>query len=99
MLKIAYVLARIGADTAENERIFAKICQKLATTQQMSDSPLEPAGTPLTSLGPRRPTRAAGSPASPGSEATPNLRLASPNSFLSSLMNVLASSYVSSDYL
>ena len=32
MLQNAYLLAKIGADTAENERIFAEICQKLATT-------------------------------------------------------------------
>ena len=32
MLKNAYLLAKIGADTAENERNFAEICQKLATT-------------------------------------------------------------------
>ena len=30
----AYFLAKIGADTAENERNFAEICQKLATTLQ-----------------------------------------------------------------
>ena len=36
MLQNAYFLAKIGADTAENERNFAeilpKICRKLATT-------------------------------------------------------------------
>jgi hypothetical protein len=32
MLQNAYFLAKIGADTAENEQHFAKICQKLATT-------------------------------------------------------------------
>ena len=32
MLQNAYFLAKIGADTAENERNFAEICQKLATT-------------------------------------------------------------------
>ena len=32
MLQNAYFLAEIGADTAENEQHFAKICQKLATT-------------------------------------------------------------------
>ena len=32
MLQNAYSLAKIGADTAENERHFAEICQKLATT-------------------------------------------------------------------
>ena len=31
MLQNAYFLAKIGVDTAENERDFAKICQKLAT--------------------------------------------------------------------
>ena len=30
MLKNAYLLAKIGADTAENEQHFAEICQKLA---------------------------------------------------------------------
>ena len=34
MLQNAYLLAKIGADTAENERNFAEICQKLATTLQ-----------------------------------------------------------------
>ena len=32
MLQNAYFLAKIGADTAENEHHFAEICQKLATT-------------------------------------------------------------------
>ena len=32
MLKNAYFLAKIGADTAENEQHVAEICQKLATT-------------------------------------------------------------------
>ena len=32
MLQNAYLLATIGADTAEKERKFAEICQKLATT-------------------------------------------------------------------
>ena len=32
MLQNAYVLAKIGADTAENERNFAKRLPKLATT-------------------------------------------------------------------
>ena len=32
MLHNAYLLAKIGADTAENERNLPKICQKLATT-------------------------------------------------------------------
>ena len=33
MLKNAYFLAKIGADTAENEQHFAEILPKLATTQ------------------------------------------------------------------
>ena len=32
MLQNAYFLAKIGADTAETEKHFAEICQKLATT-------------------------------------------------------------------
>ena len=32
MLQNVYFLAKIGADTAENEQHFAEICQKLATT-------------------------------------------------------------------
>ena len=32
MLQNAYFLAKIGADTAENEQHFAEICQKMATT-------------------------------------------------------------------
>ena len=32
MLQNAYLVAKIGGDTAENERNFAEICQKLATT-------------------------------------------------------------------
>ena len=32
MLQNAYFLAKIGADTAENEQHFAEICQKLGTT-------------------------------------------------------------------
>ena len=34
MLQNAYFLAKIGADTAENEQHFAEICQKLATTRR-----------------------------------------------------------------
>ena len=40
MLQNAYSLGKIGADTAENERNFAEICQKLATTLRV---PTEPA--------------------------------------------------------
>ena len=36
MLQNAYFLAKIGADTAENEQHFAEICQKLATTRSSS---------------------------------------------------------------
>ena len=32
MLQNAYFVAKIGANTAENEQHFAEICQKLATT-------------------------------------------------------------------
>ena len=35
MLQNAYFLAKIGADTAENEQHFAEICQKLATTRRV----------------------------------------------------------------
>ena len=38
MLQNAYFLAKIGADTAENEQHFAKICQKLATTLRVERS-------------------------------------------------------------
>ena len=37
MLQNAYLPAKIGADTAENERHFAEICQKLATTLRVPD--------------------------------------------------------------
>ena len=36
MLKNAYLLAKIGADTAKNERIFAENLPKLATTPRGS---------------------------------------------------------------
>ena len=36
MLQNAYFLAKIGADTAENEQHFAEICQKLATTLRVA---------------------------------------------------------------
>ena len=35
MLQNAYLLAKISADTAENERNFAEICQKLETTPRV----------------------------------------------------------------
>ena len=34
MLKNAYFVAKIGADTAENEQQFAEICEKLALCRQ-----------------------------------------------------------------
>ena len=40
MLKNAYVLAKIGADTAENEQHFVEICQELATTLRGRARPL-----------------------------------------------------------
>ena len=43
MLKNAYLLAKIGADTAENERNFAENLPKLATTLRVhypSEAPL-----------------------------------------------------------
>ena len=43
MLQNAYLLAQIGADTAENERNLAEICQKLAGTLRV---PTEPYGAP-----------------------------------------------------
>ena len=39
MLQNAYFLAKIGADTAENEQHFAEICQKLATTLRVPTTP------------------------------------------------------------
>ena len=39
MLQNAYLVAKIGADTAENERKFAEICQKLATILRIHDQP------------------------------------------------------------
>ena len=36
MLQNAYFLAKIGADTAENEQHLAEICQKLATTLRVA---------------------------------------------------------------
>ena len=46
MLQNAFLLAKIGADTAENERNFAEICQKFATTLRVPTEPksLEVAG-------------------------------------------------------
>ena len=38
MLQNGYLLAKIGADTAENEHHFAEICQKLATTLPTPDA-------------------------------------------------------------
>ena len=46
MLQNAYLLAKIGADTAENEQHFAEICQKLATTLRVPRPELDPAAGP-----------------------------------------------------
>ena len=46
MLKNAYLLAKIGADTAENERNFAKNAKNLATTL-----PLRPEEDPVSTTG------------------------------------------------
>ena len=41
MLQNAYFLAKIGADTAENERKFGEISQKLATTMRNAERELD----------------------------------------------------------
>ena len=41
MLQNAYLVAKIGADTAENERNFEEICQKLATTLRAREGLLQ----------------------------------------------------------
>ena len=46
MLQNAYFLAKIGADTAENEQHFAEICQKLATTPRVLRRPGYPDASP-----------------------------------------------------
>ena len=53
MLENAYLLAKIGADTAENERNFAKILIKIGTTLRVP-----PGGGP----GPRGSLRGAAAP-------------------------------------
>ena len=66
MLQNAYLLAKIGADTAENERNFAEICQKLATGPAKEGPP--PARRP------RHAPRAAWAPGpAPGSTPPSNL--------------------------
>ena len=45
MRQNAYFLAKIGADTAENEQHFADICQKVATTLRVRRADTEPAPT------------------------------------------------------
>ena len=44
MLQNAYFLAKIVADTAENEQHFDEICQKLATTPRVRRDPGEVGG-------------------------------------------------------
>ena len=47
MLQNAYFLAKIGADTAENEQQFAEICLKLATEKSGAPPPQENAADAL----------------------------------------------------
>ena len=58
MLQNVYLLAKIGADTAENEQHLAEICQKLATTPRAADATGAaggaPAGAPGAGDGARR---------------------------------------------
>ena len=44
MLQNAYFLAKIGADTAENEQHFAEICQKSATTLRVGSTSCRSSG-------------------------------------------------------
>ena len=55
MLQNAYLLAKIGADTAENEQHFAEICQKLATGSPVSFAARSRAATPPVARGGRAP--------------------------------------------
>ena len=43
MLQNAYLFAKIGADTAENEQHLPKICEKLTTTLRVPSRTAEPA--------------------------------------------------------
>ena len=45
MLQNAYFVAKIGADTAENEQHFVEICQKLATTLRVRRADDGPVGS------------------------------------------------------
>ena len=57
MLRNAYLLAKIGADTAENERNVAEICQTLATTPPDADAaPQRARREPLERRGGREPS-------------------------------------------
>ena len=67
MLQNAYLLAKIGADTAENEQHFAESCQKLATTSTVALAPSKLQAARVPAGG--RPTRAALSPRSPVAES------------------------------
>ena len=50
MLKNAYFLAKIGADTAENERNFAEILPKIANTQRGRAARGETGELPMTTV-------------------------------------------------
>ena len=63
MLQNAYLLAKIGADTAENERNFAKILTKLATA-------LRAATTPACATAPATCAPTAGEPCVPKQDRT-----------------------------
>ena len=53
MLQNAYFLAKIGADTTENEQHFAEILPKIGNypTDSMAELQREPAQVPQTALG------------------------------------------------
>ena len=53
MLQNAYFLAKIGADTAENEQHLPKFCQKLATTRRGAPVAVPPEAPPGLGPGPR----------------------------------------------
>ena len=63
MLKPAYFLAKIGADTAENERIFAANLGKIGNYPTgLSAAPTAPPGAPSGGRSPRGPSGAPGAP-------------------------------------
>ena len=64
MLQNAYLLAKIGADTAENERNLPNIWQKLATTHSSETCAQVPRGSRRGARRRTRPTRRSGPAAS-----------------------------------